>query len=163
MDFLVNTIIDYFASNDEMSLAFVVKPGVERLQVQSAVKTEKITPRQILVSHGVANGVNLSTLSEILNAVNEARKEIEIDFLWENLLEKNGQLSVEDICKEYFGDTNPVNISALARVMLEDTVHFKHCVIEMKEDTERPDLRRMLAAFQGDPNGLPQRVIDLFI
>jgi hypothetical protein len=37
MDFLVNTIIDYFASNNEMSLAFVVKPGVERLQVQSAV------------------------------------------------------------------------------------------------------------------------------
>ena len=125
MDFLVNTIIDYFASNNEMSLAFVVKPGVERLQVQSAVKTEKITPRQILVSHGVANGVNLSKLSEIQNAVNEAKKEIEIDFLWENLLEKNGQLTVEDICKEYFGDTNPVNVSALARVMLEDTVHFK--------------------------------------
>ena len=97
MDFLVNTIIDYFASNNEMSLAFVVKPGVERLQVQSAVKTEKITPRQILVSHGVANGANLSKLSEILNAVNEAKKEIEIDFLWENLLEKNVQLSVEDI------------------------------------------------------------------
>lgn len=45
---------------------------------------------------------------------------------------------------------------------LEDTVHFKQCVIEMKEDTERPDLSRMLAAFQEDPNGLPQRVIDLF-
>ena len=45
---------------------------------------------------------------------------------------------------------------------LEDTVHFKQCVIEMKEDTERPDLCRMLAAFQEDPNGLPQRVIDLF-
>ena len=45
---------------------------------------------------------------------------------------------------------------------LEDTVHFKQCVIEMKEDTERPDLRRMLAAFQDDPNGLPQRVLDLF-
>ena len=150
MDFLVNTIIDYFASNNEMSLAFVVKPGVERLQVQSAVKTEKITPRQILVSHGVANGVNLSKLSEILNAVNEAKKEIEIDFLWENLLEKNGQLSVEDICKEYFGDTNPVNISALARVMLEDTVHFKRVqnqfTVNSREEAEKiEELRRQRA------------------
>ena len=108
-----------------MALAIVVKPGVERLQVQSVAKTEKITPRQILTAHGTADGGNLSKLPEIQNAINEAMKEVETDFLWENLLEKEGQFSVEDICQEYFGDKQPINISALARVMLEDNVHFK--------------------------------------
>ena len=150
MDFLVNTIIDYFAANNEMALAFVVKPGVERLQVQSAVKTEKITPRQILVSHGVADGVNMSKLSEIQNAINDVKKEIEIDFLWENLLEKDGQFSVEDICQEYFGDKKPINISALARVMLEDTVHFKRLqnqftVNSREEAAKIEELRRQRA------------------
>ena len=45
---------------------------------------------------------------------------------------------------------------------LEDTVHFKHCVIEMREDTERPDLCRMLEAFQENPRGFPSRILDLF-
>ncbi|MCR5381194.1 MAG: RNB domain-containing ribonuclease [Lentisphaeria bacterium] len=141
MDFLVNTIIDYFASNNEMALAIVVKPGVERLQVQSVAKTEKITPRQILTAHGTADGGNLSKLSEIQNAINDAMKEVETDFLWENLLEKGGQFSVEDICQEYFGDKQPINISALARVMLEDNVHFKRVqnqfTVNSREEAEK--------------------------
>ncbi len=141
MDFLVNTIIDYFASNNEMALAIVVKPGVERLQVQSVAKTEKITPRQILTAHGTADGGNLSKLSEIQNAIHDAMKEVETDFLWENLLEKGGQFSVEDICQEYFGDKQPINISALARVMLEDNVHFKRVqnqfTVNSREEAEK--------------------------
>ena len=141
MDFLVNTIIDYFAGNNEMALAIVVKPGVERLQVQSVAKTEKITPRQILTAHGTADGGNLSKLPEIQNAINEAMKEVETDFLWENLLEKEGQFSVEDICQEYFGDKQPINISALARVMLEDNVHFKRVqnqfTVNSREEAEK--------------------------
>ena len=141
MDFLVNTIIDYFASNNEMALAIVVKPGVERLQVQSVAKTEKITPRQILTSHGIADGANLSKLAEIQNAINAAMKEVETEFLWENLLEKGGQFSVEDICQEYFGDKQPTNMSALARVMLEDNVHFKRVqnqfTVNSREEAEK--------------------------
>ena len=141
MDFLVNTIIDYFTGNNEMALAIVVKPGVERLQVQSVAKTEKITPRQILTAHGTADGGNLSKLPEIQNAINEAMKEVENDFLWENLLEKEGQFSVEDICQEYFGDKQPINISALARVMLEDNVHFKRVqnqfTVNSREEAEK--------------------------
>ena len=141
MDFLVNTIIDYFASNNEMALAIVVKPGVERLQVQSVAKTEKITPRQILTSHGIADGANLSKLAEIQNAINAAMKEVETEFLWENLLEKEGQFSVEDICQEYFGDKQPINMSALARVMLEDNVHFKRVqnqfTVNSREEAEK--------------------------
>ena len=141
MDFLVNTIIDYFASNNEMALAIVVKPGVERLQVQSVAKTEKITPRQILTSHGIADGANLSKLAEIQNAINAAMKEVETEFLWENLLEKGGQFSVEDICQEYFGDKQPINMSALARVMLEDNVHFKRVqnqfTVNSREEAEK--------------------------
>lgn len=141
MDFLVNTIIDYFASNNEMALAIVVKPGVERLQVQSVSKTEKITPRQILTTHGIADGANLSKLAEIQNAINAAMKEVETEFLWENLLEKEGQFSVEDICQEYFGDKQPINISALARVMLEDNVHFKRVqnqfTVNSREEAEK--------------------------
>ena len=141
MDFLVNTIIDYFTGNNEMALAIVVKPGVERLQVQSVAKTEKITPRQILTAHGTADGGNLSKLPEIQNAINEAMKEVETDFLWENLLEKEGQFSVEDICQEYFGDKQPINISALARVMLEDNVHFKRVqnqfTVNSREEAEK--------------------------
>ncbi len=141
MDFLVNTIIDYFASNNEMTLAFIVKPGAERLQVQSALKTEKITPRQILTAHGMAEGANLSKLAEIQNAVHDTMKKVEPEFLWENLLEKAGPLSVEDICQEYFGDKKPVNISALARVMLEDNVHFKRVqnqfTVNSREEAEK--------------------------
>ena len=141
MDFLVNTIIDYFASNNEMALAIVVKPGVERLQVQSVAKTEKITPRQILTSHGIADGANLSKLAEIQNAINAAMKEVETEFLWENLLEKGGQFSVEDVCQEYFGDKQPINMSALARVMLEDNVHFKRVqnqfTVNSREEAEK--------------------------
>ena len=141
MDFLVNTIIDYFASNNEMALAIVVKPGVERLQVQSVAKTEKITLRQILTSHGIADGANLSKLAEIQNAINAAMKEVETEFLWENLLEKGGQFSVEDICQEYFGDKQPINMSALARVMLEDNVHFKRVqnqfTVNSREEAEK--------------------------
>ncbi|MBR5839029.1 MAG: RNB domain-containing ribonuclease [Victivallales bacterium] len=124
-----------------MALAIVVKPGVERLQVQSVAKTEKITPRQILTSHGIADGANLSKLAEIQNAINAAMKEVETEFLWENLLEKGGQFSVEDICQEYFGDKQPINMSALARVMLEDNVHFKRVqnqfTVNSREEAEK--------------------------
>ncbi|MBR5079741.1 MAG: RNB domain-containing ribonuclease [Victivallales bacterium] len=124
-----------------MALAIVVKPGVERLQVQSVAKTEKITPRQILTSHGIADGANLSKLAEIQNAINAAMKEVETEFLWENLLEKGGQFSVEDVCQEYFGDKQPINMSALARVMLEDNVHFKRVqnqfTVNSREEAEK--------------------------
>ena len=109
--------------------------------MQSVAKTEKITPRQILTAHGTADGGNLSKLPEIQNAINEAMKEVETDFLWENLLEKEGQFSVEDICQEYFGDKQPINISALARVMLEDNVHFKRVqnqfTVNSREEAEK--------------------------
>ncbi|MBQ2335107.1 MAG: RNB domain-containing ribonuclease, partial [Victivallales bacterium] len=49
--------------------------------------------------------------------------------------------SVEDICQEYFGDKQPINISALARVMLEDNVHFKRVqnqfTVNSREEAEK--------------------------
>ena len=140
MDFLVNTIVDYFAAND-MSLAVVIKPGAERFQVQGVSKTEKITPRQVACTHGQAGKDTLSSLVEIQNAIRTVMQEIETDLLWDALLEKGGSPTLDEICQEYFGDTKPINISALARVMLQDSVHFKrvqnHFEINSKEEAEK--------------------------
>ena len=88
MDFLVNTIVDYFAANNDMSLAVVIKPGTERFQVQGVSKTEKITPRQVACTHGQAGKDVLASLVEIQTAVRATMQEIEIDLLWEAVLEK---------------------------------------------------------------------------
>ncbi|MBP5672260.1 MAG: RNB domain-containing ribonuclease [Victivallales bacterium] len=140
MDFLVNTIVDYFAAND-MSLAVVIKPGAERFQVQGVSKTEKITPRQVACTHGQAGKDTLLSLVEIQNAIRTVMQEIETDLLWDALLEKGGSPTLDEISQEYFGDTKPINISALARVMLQDSIHFKrvqnHFEINSKEEAEK--------------------------
>ena len=141
MNYPENTIIDYFANNNEMSLAIVVKSGVERFQVQGVGKTEKITPRQVLAVHGKAEGDSLQRLAEIQNIIREAMAEVEVSLLWEDLLEKEGPFTVEAICQDYFGDTKPSNLSALARVMLEDNVHFRRVqnqfTVNSREEAEK--------------------------
>lgn len=150
MDLLANTIVDYFASNNEMSLAFVVKPGAERFQVQGVSKTDKITPRQVLAIHGLIGKDSMNSLVEIQNAIHDAMNEVELDLLWEDLLEKGSSFSVEEICMEYFGDTKPVNLSAMARRLLEDNVHFKrvqnHFEVNSQEEAAKiEELRRQRA------------------
>lgn len=150
MDFLANTIVDYFAGNNEMSLAFVVKPGAERFQVQGVSKTDKITPRQVLTIHGTAGKDAVGSLVEVQNAIHDAMQTVELDLLWEDLLEKGTSFTVEEICQEYFGDTKPVNMSAMARRLLEDNVHFRrvqnHFDVNNREEAEKiEELKRQRA------------------
>ncbi len=125
MDYLLQTIVDFFSGNNELCLGVVTKPGSERFQVQGATKTERVAHRQVLVVHGLSQGDVLSSLASVQSSIQEAMLEIDLELLWDDLLEQGGEPSMADISQAYFGDSDPVHISALGRKMLLDTVHFK--------------------------------------
>ena len=124
MELPLQTIVDYFGNND-ICLGVVSKTGAERFQVQGTTsQTDKITPKQVIVTHGTAGKDTLVSLAKTMSQIREAMNDIDIDLLYEDLMEKGGGQGLHEICRNYFGDESPVNLSATARKLAEDTLHF---------------------------------------
>ncbi|NLF92526.1 MAG: RNB domain-containing ribonuclease [Oligosphaeraceae bacterium] len=121
-----NSIIDYFANN-EMCLGIVVKGGDERLQVQGVLPPpRKVSARQVLTIHGKAKKDYITALALLQERIQETMAEIDVELLWADLLERGGgSLTLEDICRHYFAAAEPLQLSAMARKLAADNLHFQ--------------------------------------
>ncbi|NMA20359.1 MAG: RNB domain-containing ribonuclease [Lentisphaerae bacterium] len=126
MQFPENTIIDYFGSN-EMSLGTVVKVSGERLHVQGATpQINKISPRQVLATYGDAGKNPLNQLAAMQLQIQETMAEIDLELLWEELQpQANQTLPLEEITNTYFTKATSLQLSAMARKLIEDKLHFQ--------------------------------------
>ncbi len=126
MHFSENTILDYFGNN-EMSLAAVVKVAGERLHVQAATpQVIKITAKQVLTTYGQIRKAPLNELAAIQLQIQETKDEIDLELLWEELLPlANQTIPLTEITQTYFSSTSPLQLSAMARKLIEDKLHFQ--------------------------------------
>ena len=127
MSYLPDTIIDYFG-NAELCLGIVTKAQTDRVFVRTATESNvRVAFKQVLCEHGACPaGANaLSVLSDLQNRIGEARNGIDVEFLWNILLENPELTSLTAIAREYFGQFDAVQLSAMARALSEDTLHFQ--------------------------------------
>lgn len=126
MQFPENTILDYFANN-EMSLGTVVKVSGERLHVQGATpQISKISAKQVLASYGDAGKNPLNQLAALQLQILETMSEIDLLLLWEELQpQANQTIPLPEITKIYFPQAAPLQLSAMARKLIEDKLHFQ--------------------------------------
>ncbi|MFA6930715.1 MAG: RNB domain-containing ribonuclease [Lentisphaeria bacterium] len=126
MDFLENTILDYFGNN-EMCLGVIVKVSGERLHVQAVTpQINKITAKQVLTAHGQAGKIFLSELATLQLQIQETMEEIDLELLWQELLPRAGEsIALSEITQAYFAQATPLQLSAMARRLIEDKLHFQ--------------------------------------
>ncbi len=125
MDYFENTIVDYWGRN-EMCLGVVVKTGSDRLQVKGVgEQADRVAVKQVLTSHGAASAKPLNRLAEIQAEIIDVMAEIDVELLWEDILEQGGGDDLEALTAGYFGAATPVRISAMARKLLADNLRFK--------------------------------------
>lgn len=121
-----NTIVDSFGNN-EMSLGAIVKVSGERLHVQGVTpQISKIPAKQVLTTYGQTRKDPFSELVSIQVQIQEAMDEIDLQLLWEELLpQANQPLPLMDITQTYFSQASSLQLSAMARKLIADKLHFQ--------------------------------------
>ena len=153
MRYAADTILDYISGNG-LCLGTVVRDGDVRVQVKNvAQETTKVGPRQILVSHGVPKGDARHVLINLQNSILEEMEGIDTALIWEIFADNAGDKPVAEIAENYYGDKEPVHISALARKLVLDAEHFQRIqgeiqtikVLSREESAEFIRVRQMRA------------------
>ncbi len=148
MDYLENTIVDYWGRG-EMCLGVVVKSGPERLQVRGVgEQVDRVAVKHVLTSHGDARSAALSRLAEIQAGIIDAMAEIDVELLWEDVLEQGECGDLAALAAGYFGEATPRHVSAMARKLLDDNLLFKFQQLAVAPRTreEVEDIRRLREA-----------------
>ena len=126
MAYSSGTLLDYFSGN-EFVLGTVVKDGDGgRIQVR-AIKTDvstKIPNKQIIASYGQPSGKQ--AVADIQASIDSEFAKVDTAFIWEIFVDSPGEHSIEEITENYYGDKEPLHLSALARALFKDTEHFHH-------------------------------------
>jgi len=147
---LENRIIDYLGSN-ELVLGVVLRQTHERLQVQiEGGRHERASERQVVAVHGTAAGDPDRALQAVMTRIEAAMADIDVGLLWESLEGRDGAVAIPEMAQEYFGDSTPVHLSALARCLVADPVRFRRKGVEFSvrsraEAAEVEELRRRRA------------------
>lgn len=153
MPYCENELLDYISGND-LCLGIVIKDGEGKVQlVGSSHNTSRIPHKQILVSHGTAKTDERHALANAQNDISDAMEGIDTGFIWEIFTESPGKYSLAEISDSYFGDKSPVHISALARKLPADVIHFQRCAsgvtsikVHSREESEEIARLRKLRA-----------------
>ncbi len=126
MSYPIHTIVDIFGNSD-LSLGVVVKDQGERIQVQNvANQVVKVALKQVLCDYGRCPTNNpVPTLVELQNQISAQQTEIDLALLWEEMRSKPELTSVQDIAQDYFGTAEKPQLSAIARALAADSVHFQ--------------------------------------
>ena len=121
-------LVDYFSSN-AIKLGFITRRQRDKLQVTDENgRGERVPERRVIALHGSAAAGDAGALRRIRERIEQRLAEIDTDLLWEALLDGadgDDSLSLEDAAREYFGESGPVERSAVARALAADPVHFK--------------------------------------
>ena len=127
MTYPANTILDYFG-NSELCLGIVTKDMTDRMQVRGATnQVVRVLPKQVLCSYGLCTANNpVPRLVDLQNQISDQQTSIDLEFLWTVLSENPGAKPIDEIANEYFGaEPTHIQISALARALLADSLHFQ--------------------------------------
>ena len=126
MPYALHTIVDIFGNSD-LSLGVVVKDQGERIQVQNVMnQVVKIPLRQVLCDYGRCPTNNpVPSLVDLQNQISALQSEIDLGLLWEDLLAKPELTSVPEITQDYFGTAEKPQLSAMARLLVSDSLHFQ--------------------------------------
>ena len=148
MDFLEQTVVDYLGSN-EMCLGVVVKSGTDRVQVRGATQQqEKVKVANIVAEHGMVYGNDvLGKLATVQSAIRDAMADVDLELLWEDVLANGCEPELSALAAHYFGEATAVQISALARKLLEDGTLFQRKQLQFTARTreEIDELERLRA------------------
>ncbi len=124
---LEHCIISYLVGT-EVRLGLVIRGGNDRLQVRGETdRTERVTPKTLLVSHGPASGNEASAMQQVRERIVACQEEVDIELLWETLLDgqAEAEVSFADMANEYFGSARPEQVAAIAQAVLDDPVRFQ--------------------------------------
>jgi exoribonuclease-2 len=147
---LENRIIDFLGST-EMVLAVVLRQTQDKLQVQlEGGRSDRASERQVVAVHGLAGTDPARALQAQAARIQASMAEIDLELLWESLQDQAGPLAIAAMSREYFGDTEPLHLSALARCLAADPVRFRRKGLEFSvrtraEAAEVEELRRKRA------------------
>jgi exoribonuclease II len=147
---LENRIIDFLGSS-EMVLAVVLRQSHGKLQVQlEGGRSDRAAERQIVAVHGAAGADPTRALRLLAERIQASMADIDVELLWESLLDHSGPLAISTMSRQYFGDAEPLHLSALARCLAADPVHFRRKGLEFsvrtrEEAAEVEELRRRRA------------------
>lgn len=133
---LENRIVDYFGSN-EIKLGVVTRHAKQKLQVQTETgRAERVNTKQVLSVHAAAGSGDPSEAFEaIRRQIADARNEVDQELLWQELLECEQSPGLDEVAEVYFGDASAVHVSAIARCLADDPVHFRRRGIEFTART----------------------------
>lgn len=124
---LDNQIISYL-DGKELKLGWVSKGGESKLRVQAqGGRDERVTPRQVLCSHGPAAIADLPRRFNELTAQLAARAaEVDPELLWESVTGEEREFSAAQLATAYFSKDGPLEQAALVKALLADTQRFRH-------------------------------------
>ena len=132
---LENRIIDFLGST-EMVLAVVLRQTHDKLQVQlEGGRNDRATERQVVAVHGVAGADPSRALQALAARIQASMAEVDLELLWESLQDHPGPIAISAMSREYFGDVEPLHLSALARCLAADPVRFRRKGLEFSVRT----------------------------
>jgi exoribonuclease-2 len=149
MDFFEQTVVDYLGKG-EMRLGMVLKGGTDRVQVCGAdqQQQERVKVANIVAQHGVVKGADLlGKLAAVQTAIRDTMAEVDLELLWEDVLANGCEPELAALAKHYFGEATALQMSALARVLIEDNLFFQRKLLQFTARTreEIAELQRLRA------------------
>jgi exoribonuclease-2 len=117
-----------FLDSDELKFGLVTSQAKSKVQlVDERGKHMSIPPNRVIVVYpGSTPAGELSSRANDLRAqIESLKQEIDIELLWESVRHHVGELTVQQLAKNYFGDHQPIQISAVYRALTEDHLYFK--------------------------------------
>jgi exoribonuclease-2 len=147
---LTGKIVEYI-KNGELKPVFVASESGGRLSVVDAKgQTGKIAIRKVVIVHAEIYELNRAReLAKTIDAdLQRLASEVDVEFLWESIVDEGGQYSALELAREYFGDDRPANASAIFRAVLTDSIHFTLDGLKVSPRTreQSEDQRRMIEA-----------------
>ncbi len=123
-----NKIID-FLSGQVFKLGFVLREQRDKLQIEDENgRNARVALKQIAIVHSTVSGglSSAANIKKVLQEIEKTLEEIDTTLLWEALQEnQKSEYALAEMAEEYFGDSNPIAESALARALKADSLHFK--------------------------------------
>lgn len=121
-----NHIID-FVNNNEFCLGLVTKVQKGKLVVQDAGgRSRKVREKQVMVLHDRCSENDFNRrVEELRQDIAATADAVDTSLLWEMVTESEGDAGLAAMTREYFDSNNALEMSAMARALLNDSLRFR--------------------------------------
>ncbi len=115
-----------YRSDKELKIGKLLRRQKNKLLVADAGgRTDSVKPSSVVVEFAAQNFAGAVDALVLTERIDEAAGEIDSQLLWEIFVDASLELDPERAAEEYFGTTSSVTIAAAAKVLLQDTLHFR--------------------------------------